>query len=114
MNKQDIAIVVALSALLLAWFFHQNRQARAFTREQAAVAATNAPPAALTTEAQASAAFQTAPTPPQRTALRRRENRPLRKELWMWQLPRTCAPGHQTRRLPGRCRRRLRRDLLWE
>ena len=67
MNKQDIAIVVALSALLLAWFFHQNRQARARladTREQAALAATNAPPAALTTEAQASAAFQAAPIPP--------------------------------------------------
>ena len=67
MNKQEIAIVVALCALLLGWFFQQNQQAKsrlAAGRERAALAATNTPPAALTSEAHATAAFQAATSLP--------------------------------------------------
>mgnify|MGYP000852042371 CR=1 FL=1 len=63
MNKQEIAIVVALCALLLGWFFQQNQHAKARLaagRERAALAATNTPPAALTAEAHETAAFQAA------------------------------------------------------
>ena len=63
MNKQEIAIVIALAALLLGWFFQQNQQARirmAAAREADALAATNTPPAALTAEAHETAAFQAA------------------------------------------------------
>ena len=61
MNKQEIAIVIVLSALLFAWFHQQNKYARerlAAAREQAAIAATNAPPTTLSSEAQTTAAFQ--------------------------------------------------------
>ncbi len=67
MNKQEIAIVIALAALLLGWFFQQNQQARirmAAAREADALAATNTPPAALTAEAQSSAEFRAATNPP--------------------------------------------------
>ena len=67
MNKQEIAIVVALCALLLGWFFQQNQQAKsrlAAGRERAALAATNTPPATLTSEAHATAAFQAATSLP--------------------------------------------------
>jgi YidC/Oxa1 family membrane protein insertase len=60
-NKQEIAIVIVLSALLFAWFHQQNkyaRERRAAAREQAAIAATNAPPTTLSSEAQTTAAFQ--------------------------------------------------------
>ena len=61
MNKQEIAIVIVLSALLFVWFHQQNKYARerlAAAREQAAIAATNAPPTTLSSEAQTTAAFQ--------------------------------------------------------
>ncbi len=62
MNKQDIAIVVLLVALLFGWIHYQNKgnaeRAKAWREQQAAIAATNAVPrAALSTEAQESAAF---------------------------------------------------------
>ena len=60
MNKQDIAIVGILVALLLGWIYYQNKQAgirrAAFMKQQALIAATNnVPPAAMSARTNAPA-----------------------------------------------------------
>lgn len=61
MNKQDIAIVGVLVALLVGWIFFQNKQAgerRAeFIKQQQAMATNGVPPAVLSPEASSSAAL---------------------------------------------------------
>lgn len=67
MNKQDIAIVILLVALLFGWMHFQNKsnaeRARIWEEEQAAIAATNqVDRAVISQEAQATAAFTAAST----------------------------------------------------
>ncbi len=67
MNKQDITIVATLGALLLGWLYYQNQQNQqraAALREQAALAATNDVSAALSPEAQTTAAIRSGATTP--------------------------------------------------
>ena len=61
MNKQDITIVILLVALLAGWLFYQNKQVGArraeILRQQREMLTNGVPPAALSPDASASAAF---------------------------------------------------------